>query len=238
MSTPHQTPDEIAALLDEQARPYENYGQLVVRVPAARWIDALTRARDTLGCTFFDWLSAVDETDHTAQDPQDNTASATDAAYCTDTVGEDAAGAATEPSGFTVLAHVAAVHAVDTGRWHLLIETRVPYGHARLPTATGVWAGAAWHERETHEMFGITFAGHPFMEPLLLPDGFEGHPLRKDFVLAARVVKDWPGAKEPGESEHASGKRRRAMRPLGVPDPSVWGPRAHRTPEAGEGEHA
>ena len=50
-------------------------------------------------------------------------------------------------------------------------------------------------------MFGIDFAGHPHLVPLLLPDGFEGHPLRKDFVLAARAAKAWPGAKEPGESD-------------------------------------
>jgi len=48
-------------------------------------------------------------------------------------------------------------------------------------------------------MFGIGFDGHPHLAPLLLPDGFEGHPLRKDFALAARAAKEWPGAKEPGE---------------------------------------
>jgi hypothetical protein len=63
--------------------------------------------------------------------------------------------------------------------------------------------------------------------PLLLPDGFEGHPLRKDFVLAARAAKAWPGAKEPGESDadvHSSPGRRKT-RPPGVPDPETWGPR-------------
>ena len=65
-----------------------------------------------------------------------------------------------------------------------------------MASVADVYAGASWHERETHEMFGIDF-GVP-LEPLLLPDGFEGHPLRKDFVLASRVVKAWPGAKEPG----------------------------------------
>ena len=68
-----------------------------------------------------------------------------------------------------------------------------------LATATGVYRGAAWHERETHEMFGVVFDGHPGLDPLLLPDGFDGAPLRKNFVLAARRDQDWPGAKEPGE---------------------------------------
>ena len=65
-----------------------------------------------------------------------------------------------------------------------------------------------WHERETHEMFGIDFTDGGAvleLETLLLPDGFEGHPLRKEFVLASRVAKPWPGAKEPGESDHDAG---------------------------------
>ncbi|GAA1881665.1 NADH-quinone oxidoreductase subunit C [Streptantibioticus ferralitis] len=141
--------------------------------------------------------------------------------------------------GFRVCAHVA-----DPGPGsvrHLVLRTTVPHDAPELPTATGVYAGAAWHERETHEMFGVDFTGHPHLVPLLLPEGFEGHPLRKDFVLAARVAKSWPGAKEPGESDHG-GPKRRQMLPPGVPDPNEWGPlkgqlppapaRAARTPRA------
>jgi NADH-quinone oxidoreductase subunit C len=97
------------------------------------------------------------------------------------------------------------------------LRTRVPRSAPVLPSLVPVYAGAAWHERETHEMFGIAFTGHPGLDPLLLPDGFEGHPLRKDFVLASRVAKDWPGVKEPGGTTP-----RRRQRPLGVPD--TWGP--------------
>jgi len=125
--------------------------------------------------------------------------------------------------GFSVVVHVA-----DLSRrplLHLLVRTRVAREAARLASATGVYRGAAWHERETHEMFGIDFAGHPYLQPLLLPEGFEGHPLRKDFVLAARAAKPWPGAKEPGEGgEGAAAPSRRRMLPPGVPDAS-WGPR-------------
>ncbi|WP_042461116.1 NADH-quinone oxidoreductase subunit C, partial [Streptacidiphilus jiangxiensis] len=135
--------------------------------------------------------------------------------------------------GFSVSAHLA--HAGTAGSVvHLLLRTRVPRDAASLPTATGVYAGAAWHERETHEMFGIAFEGHPHLVPLLLPDGFEGHPLRKEFVLAARVAKAWPGAKEPGESDHgpAEGTTRRRMLPPGVPDPNEWGPLKGTLPPA------
>jgi NADH-quinone oxidoreductase subunit C len=106
---------------------------------------------------------------------------------------------------------------------HLLAHTRTNRAVPAVPTATGVFRGAAWHERETHEMFGIDFPGHPYLVPLLLSDGFDGHPLRKDFVLTARVSKSWPGAKEPGESGHEGAPSRRKMQPPGVADPS-WGP--------------
>ncbi|GAB2553485.1 NADH-quinone oxidoreductase subunit C [Kribbella endophytica] len=118
---------------------------------------------------------------------------------------------------------------------HLLVRTLIPRAEAALPTLSEVYAGANWHERETHEMFGIDFPGHPNLVPLLLPDEFEGNPLRKEFVLASRVAKPWPGAKEPGESDHAAPKtgapsRRRTL-PPGVPDPETWGPRPPGSPD-------
>jgi NADH:ubiquinone oxidoreductase subunit C len=130
---------------------------------------------------------------------------------------------AEEDAGFDVVTHLWSM----TAREHLLLRTRVPGADARLATLTGVFSGASWHERETFEMFGLTFDGHPHLVPLLLPDGFEGHPLRKDFILAARAAKPWPGAKEPGESDADVGRSpsRRKTRPPGVPDPAEWGPR-------------
>jgi NADH-quinone oxidoreductase subunit C len=83
-------------------------------------------------------------------------------------------------------------------------------------------------------MFGIGFEGFDdgsglALRPLLLPDGFEGTPLRKSFVLAARASKPWPGAKEPGESQARAPGRRRVA-PPGVPDPQTWGPRPSKPP--------
>ena len=131
--------------------------------------------------------------------------------------------------GFSVVAHVADVDQRPV--LHLLVRTRLPRDNPRIASATSVYRGAAWHERETHEMFGIEFDGHPNLAPLLLPDGFEGHPLRKEFVLAARAAKPWPGAKEPGEGgEGRAAPSRRRMLPPGVPDPS-WGPRPPTPPQ-------
>jgi NADH-quinone oxidoreductase subunit C len=125
-------------------------------------------------------------------------------------------------AGLAVVVHVWAVGRRES----VMLRTRVPRDGGRLPTLTGVWAGAGWHERETFEMFGIGFDDHPNLVPLLLPDGFEGTPLRKEFVLASRVAKAWPGQKEPGESDRdiAARRPRRRMRPPGVPAPGTWGP--------------
>ncbi|REE98066.1 NADH-quinone oxidoreductase subunit C [Thermomonospora umbrina] len=123
--------------------------------------------------------------------------------------------------GFRVVAHVYSLER----RHHQLVRTLVPKDAPVLATATGVYRGASWHERETFEMFGVAFEGHPGLKPLLLPDEFVGNPLRKDFVLASRVAKPWPGAKEPGESGGGAPSRRR-VRPPGVPDD--WGPRPER----------
>jgi NADH:ubiquinone oxidoreductase subunit C len=134
--------------------------------------------------------------------------------------------------GFRVVSHLADFWGgshVD----HLLVRTLIPRDKPVLPTLSELYAGANWHERETHEMFGITFENHPNLLPLLLPDGFEGNPLRKEFILASRVAKPWPGAKEPGESDHAPAgapSRRRTL-PPGVPDPETWGPRPPGSPD-------
>ena len=133
----------------------------------------------------------------------------------------------------SVLVHVArhTVGRVDS----LVLRNRVSRDRAELATVHDVFAGATWHERETHEMFGIGFrrgGAVVEMEKLLLPEEFEGHPLRKEFVLASRVAKPWPGAKEPGESDHAPAATtsRRRARPPGVPTPDEWGPRPAADP--------
>ncbi|MFF5568396.1 NADH-quinone oxidoreductase subunit C [Streptomyces sp. NPDC012623] len=199
MNAHDRLPDAAADIFGEGATAELAYDLMTVDVPADSWLTALETARSALGCTYFDWLSAVDE----------------------------------PGTGFRVCAHVAALEAGTVRR--LLVRTTVPHEAATLPTATGVYAGADWHERETYEMFGIVFTGHPNLVHLLLPEEFEGHPLRKDFVLAARVAKAWPGAKEPGEPAAGAGHggpKRRQMLPPGVPDPNEWGPLKGQLPPA------
>lgn len=171
-------------------------------VAPTEWVPAIGAARDR-GYTYFDWLSAVDESDR-QEDP-----------------------------GLEVVCHLLDPHpGPERDLRTLLVRTRVPEGEG-LASLTGVFAGAAWHERETHEMFGLGFIDFDDgtglgLRPLLLPDGFEGTPLRKSFVLAARATRPWPGGKEPGEGHSGTSKKspsRRRVTAPGVPGPD-WGPRS------------
>ena len=105
-----------------------------------------------------------------------------------------------EEDGFDV---VSILYSVETGR-RLLLRTRPEGGrdNPTMPTVTHLYRGANFHERETWDMFGIEFEGHPGLAPRILTDEhFEGWPLRKDFHLATREAKPWPGIKEPAETD-------------------------------------
>jgi NADH-quinone oxidoreductase subunit C len=175
----------VRELLGADTRCSTSYGLVTVDVDRTDWVAAVTAARDGLGLTFFDLLTAVDQL----------------------------------AEGFDVVVHLWC----PPGRYGLLLRTRCPRDDARVPSLAAVFAGAGWHERQVWEMFDIDFEGHPALTPLLLPDGFEGHPLRKEFILASRVDKPWPGAKDPGESDAdlVTGRPRRRNLPPGVPRPGT-----------------
>ncbi len=69
-------------------------------------------------------------------------------------------------------------------RWRVRLKVRVEEG-IPVPSVTPVWEGANWYEREVYDLFGIPFEGHPDLRRILLPEGFEGHPLRKDYPVQA-----------------------------------------------------
>ncbi len=74
-----------------------------------------------------------------------------------------------------------------TKRHRVTLKVRVDDGDdAWVPSVTGVWRGADWFEREIWDMFGVRVEGHPNLRRILMWDGFEGHPLRKDFPVAGR----------------------------------------------------
>lgn len=72
---------------------------------------------------------------------------------------------------------------VDRELCRVVVRCRIPRDNPELPTISGIFAGADWHERETHDFFGIRFLGHPDLSPLLLPEDADFHPLRKDFQV-------------------------------------------------------
>jgi NADH:ubiquinone oxidoreductase subunit C len=158
-----------------------------VEVEPGDWVSALTKARDEMGLIFFSWLSAVDwSSDVEVGDPYPEEVE--DRIEVLATVGD-----------------------LSEGR-RVTFSTTLPKESPAISSLVGVYAGANWHEREAHEMFGIDFEGHPNLAHLYLPDSFQGNPLRKSYPLLSREVKPWPGTvdveKRPGaadEEETADG---------------------------------
>ena len=75
-------------------------------------------------------------------------------------------------------------HLFSTGKHHRLrLKVVLNEEDPHVPTVTGVWRTANWHERETFDLFGVIFDGHPDLRRILLPDDWQGHALRKDFPL-------------------------------------------------------
>lgn len=88
-----------------------------------------------------------------------------------------------EPSPrFEVVYHLLSLAHRHRLRLKVLVEDADP----RVDSVTSVWTGANWFEREVWDMFGIVFTGHPHLKRLLLYEGFQGHPLRKDYPVNKR----------------------------------------------------
>jgi NADH-quinone oxidoreductase subunit C len=71
-------------------------------------------------------------------------------------------------------------------RHTLVLKARTPRSQPRLPTISTVWPVANWYEREAYDLYGVLFDGHPDLRRLLLPEDWEGHPMRKDYVQGPR----------------------------------------------------
>jgi NADH-quinone oxidoreductase subunit C len=179
--------------------------ELWIRVTADAWADTFRILREAHGARFFDWLSAIDwlpspfgrdmeaDVDNvlSGKAPKDPEPMVT--------------GYAGGDTRFQVIGRVNNL----AERWGIIVKADVPEDTLTVPTITSVHAGANWHERETAEMYGISFAGHPDLRKLYLPTEFEGFPLRKDYPLLARRIKPWPGIVDveqmPGDDEGDEG---------------------------------
>ncbi|CAB4586474.1 MAG: NADH-quinone oxidoreductase subunit C [Actinobacteria bacterium] len=92
-----------------------------------------------------------------------------------------------------------------TNNRRIRLEVTVADADAHIPTLVEVWAGNNWHERETFDMFGIIFDGHPGLTRILMPDDWQGHPQRKDYALGGIAV-EYKGASIPPPSDRRSYK--------------------------------
>ena len=151
-----------------------------IYVSRAAWVETARRARDDEELPFFSWLSAIDW----AREVE---------------VGEGLEEPESVDERFEVICRLSSV--VDARGVHFIAP--VPKDDPWIDSLVPLFGGAAWHEREAHEMFGIDFRGNPNLSHLYLPDAFEGNPLLKSFALLSRQVKPWPGTVDveamPGE---------------------------------------
>jgi len=90
-----------------------------------------------------------------------------------------------------------------TNNRRIRLEVSVPDSDPHIPSLVEVWAGNNWHERETFDMFGIIFDGHPALTRILMPDDWPGHPQRKDYPLGGIPV-EYIGATVPAPDERRS----------------------------------
>jgi NADH-quinone oxidoreductase subunit C len=158
-----------------------------VRIDVSRdkWVETINAARQEL--ELFSWLSAIDWSKEVE-------------------VGDPVADVDELEERFEVLCRLSSVKNADGA---IFIVTLLK-DDATIPSLTPSIAGAEWHEREAHEMFGIDFDGNTNLAPLYLPDDFIGNPLLKSYPLIAREVKPWPGDVDvepmPEADEEAAGE--------------------------------
>jgi NADH-quinone oxidoreductase subunit C len=182
-----------------------HHGDLWVRVRPEAWRRVAQECR-AMGLDYFCYLSGIDWLPHTwpnpkvtegaAVDPDDEAALPVDENAAEEPAAEEPApgdglktGLAGGDTRFQVLARL-----YSTGR-HIGVTLKADLDEdaPRIESWVSVYPGADWSERETWEMYGFDFVGHPNLVHLYLPGEFEGFPLRKDFPLLAREVKPWPG---------------------------------------------
>jgi NADH-quinone oxidoreductase subunit C len=199
----HAVLDALAAELgDALIESHTQRDDLWVRVHRDSWKRTAQVLRHQLGFDYFCFLSGIDWMPHTWPNPKVVEGDGAEADEDAEEEPEpapaptDGGGAGKYQTGyaggdtrFQVLARVysTARHAGVTLKADLDDEAPT------VDTWSQVYAGADWHERETWEMYGFQFTGHPHLVHIYLPGEFEGFPLRKDFPLLSREVKPWPG---------------------------------------------
>jgi NADH-quinone oxidoreductase subunit C len=158
---------DLAAGLDANGYTVE-FDTVRIHVDADRWVETIVAAWKDL--PLFSWLSAIDWARDVA-------------------VGEGVEDPDSLEERFEVICRLSSVEDAHGAQFVATLSKDDP----TIGSLTPHIGGAAWHEREAHEMFGIAFEGNANLAPLYLPDDFVGHPLLKSYPLIAREVKPWPG---------------------------------------------
>ncbi|MEZ5312002.1 MAG: NADH-quinone oxidoreductase subunit C [Microthrixaceae bacterium] len=165
---------------------------LWIRVATDAWRAAAEVARNDLHARYFGFLSGIDWMESPYGRSMDSEVDRILSGEDRPGPGPIEQGYAGGETRFQVFARVAHI-GEPNATWGVTLKADVPDDPFEVESWTSVFAGADWHERECHEMFGIGFVGHPGLRHMYLPSDFEGYPLRKDFPLVARQVKPWPG---------------------------------------------
>jgi NADH-quinone oxidoreductase subunit C len=175
------------------------FTDVVARVQPDAWRRVAEVAKEHLDCDYLSFISGIDW----APAPKEGDEASSDTSSPVQPT-EMTFGVAGSAGRFQVFAHVQSTQR----HWGVTFKVDLDEADPHVASWVPVYPGADWHERECQEMFGFAFDGHPSLRPLYLPADFEGHPLRKDFPLLARVVKPWPGLVNveamPGEPEEAA----------------------------------
>jgi NADH-quinone oxidoreductase subunit C len=160
-------------------------GTPVIRVKAEAWKRAGEVCKSELECDYLSFISVIDwmPTPAVVEEGSGDTSSPAQPKEQTYGV----AGSAGRLQVFAL------VESTRRREWNLVLKTDLDDAAPHVGSWVSVYPGADWHERESWEMFGVVFDGHPSLRHIYLPAEFEGHPLRKDFPLLAREVKPWPG---------------------------------------------
>jgi NADH-quinone oxidoreductase subunit C len=179
-------------------------GDIWVRVDRSAWLRAGEVCKQVLGMDLFCFLAGMDwlpNNDLSAEKVWDPEAAATTNGEAMAPTTTYATGVAGGDTRFQVFARVYNT----TTHVGITLKADLDSQDPRVDSWRSVYRGADWHERETWEMYGFMFDGHPDLRHIYLPAEFEGNPLRKDFPLLAREVKPWPGLVDkepiPGEDE-------------------------------------
>jgi NADH-quinone oxidoreductase subunit C len=163
---PPPPPIEVQLLGDALVGHEQTLGQLILQVSRERLIDACATLRDDPQLRY-DHLSDVTAVDYLEYNPAGGPP-----------------GEGRTPR-FDVVYHL---YSIGRGQ-RVRLKVALDEDDTTVPSVTGLWAAANWAERETYDMYGIEFGGHPNMTRILMPDDWQGHPLRRDYPLIEEEIE-------------------------------------------------